>query len=208
MGEYIKLNGQSVKLGTCEDLYYATYDQVQNAVNSGAAERQPGNLPPPDYLAAAHGWRYRFPFPDEDNVAIGTHRNFDRGVLFLVTEDFATNLEHETCGGPRVLVPLYGEPEKREKLQVSTPCPFSATGIAAGIKARPFVEIVRQKLIALEGAPGFHLWTVARCPYCGICWRFDKSEAETLCALQNRSDEFVSQICDRILSGYTTEKLF
>src|SRR3954469_12452711 len=104
MGEYIKLNGQSVKLGTCEDLYYATYDQIQDAVNSGA-EKQEGNLPPPDYLAAAHGWRYRFPFPDE-NIPIGTHRNFARGVLFPVTTDFATNLEHETCGGPRVLVPF------------------------------------------------------------------------------------------------------
>lgn len=208
MGEYIKLKGQSVKLGTNEDLYYATYDQVFGAVNLGHAEKLAGNLPPPDYLAAAHGWRYRFPFQDEDNVAIGTHHNYDRGVLLPVTEDFATNFEHEICSVARALTPLYGDPEKREKLRVTLPCPFSATGIAAGIKAAPYVEIVRQKLNPREGAPGFHLWTVARCPYCGMMWRIDQATAETLCALQNRSDEFVSQICDRILAGYTREKLF
>lgn len=82
MGEYILVNGQSVKLGTCEDLYYVTFQTLQNLLNMGAlAQDGQGNDRPSAYLSEKYGWRYRFPFPDEDNIDVGYHSDFDRGVV-------------------------------------------------------------------------------------------------------------------------------
>lgn len=66
MGEYAKLmgTGESVKIGTCENMYYLRFDQrhqvwpERGSLNPGAAEE----------LAVI---RFRFPWPDEDNVRPG-----------------------------------------------------------------------------------------------------------------------------------------
>lgn len=64
MGEYAvrKSDGQEIKIGTCEDMYYLRYDQ-RDAVQGGDAA-----------LWAARAWegaRFRFPFPGEDGIAPG-----------------------------------------------------------------------------------------------------------------------------------------
>ena len=78
MSEIVLINKKEVKLGTCEDLYYARYRQIREALPN--ATIVPGNAPPVNYTNPQYGWRYRFPFPDEDGVSIGEHPDFMRGV--------------------------------------------------------------------------------------------------------------------------------
>ena len=80
MGEYIGINGEQMKLGTCEDLYYVTYDQARQLLTR--AVQVPGNLPPREYLDPKHQWRYRFPFPEEDGRAAGLFDDFNKGRVF------------------------------------------------------------------------------------------------------------------------------
>ena len=48
MGEYVKLNDQIIKLGTCEDLYYARYHQIKD--NLTMMTKVDGNDEPAAYL--------------------------------------------------------------------------------------------------------------------------------------------------------------
>lgn len=43
MGEYIEHAGQVIKLGTCEDLYYTTFDGLKAMIRDGA-KKTPGTL--------------------------------------------------------------------------------------------------------------------------------------------------------------------
>lgn len=76
MGEYVKLAGESVKIGTCEDLYYCTIPQFKRRLPN--MKKEDGSAEPKEYLTDGVS-RFRFPFPDEDKVAIGNHENFERG---------------------------------------------------------------------------------------------------------------------------------
>jgi len=93
MGEYIKLaNGEDIKIGTCENLYYVTYQQLKNYITRGAKKLE-GNLEPRDYLKEENGFRYRFPFPK----ALGLNE-FDDGYRFTINlseyPEFITNVSH------------------------------------------------------------------------------------------------------------------
>jgi hypothetical protein len=74
MGEYATHAGQSVKIGTCEDMYYLRYDQRHQVT----PER--GSVDP---VADAGVLRFRFPWPDEDHCEPGSAFNgqFERGVI-------------------------------------------------------------------------------------------------------------------------------
>ena len=102
MGEYVKIEGKPVKLGTCEDLYYYTRTELERLLPM--AEEVPGNLPPLQYLEPSHGWRYRFPFPDE----AGTNpqgREYARGVEIIRGETTGDLVDHKpTCSDPSVSV--------------------------------------------------------------------------------------------------------
>ena len=65
MGEYVDYLGEPYKVGTCENLYYVTFESMGKIILS--ALRLTGNDNPSEYLKEEYGWRYRFPFPDEDN---------------------------------------------------------------------------------------------------------------------------------------------
>ena len=88
MGEIISIEGTPVKLGTCEDLYYARYEEIERVVASGRTARREGNLAPAAYLTAA-GFRYRFPFPEEDGQewTKWMGRDFDNLQLNLIERD-------------------------------------------------------------------------------------------------------------------------
>jgi len=64
MGEYAKYNNERVKIGTCEDMLYLRADQRRQV------RPEHGNVNPMD---AEHckAIRFRFPWPDEDNVEPG-----------------------------------------------------------------------------------------------------------------------------------------
>lgn len=91
MGEYIEFDGESLKLGTCEDLLYVTYDKLATIVESRSAKRLGGNLEPREYLKESYGFRYRFPFPPE----MPTGDSCEPGYAVNVwAKDFAGDFEH------------------------------------------------------------------------------------------------------------------
>lgn len=71
MGEYAKYRGESVKIGTCEDMYYLRHGQ------RGQVAREHGNVDP---VADVLALRFRFPFPDEDHIEPGHFESYGRFV--------------------------------------------------------------------------------------------------------------------------------
>lgn len=205
MGEYIKLaNGDEIKVGTCENLYYCTYDELQFWVDQGATKLQ-GNLPPADYLT--NGFRYRFPFPNDPNP----YDDYSKGIVVHVPPELLHNVEHQRiCKG---LHPAGGG----YNINAFITCPMSpdADPGAYSIKPdSPIAEVVQQK--AVDGS----LWTVLRCAYCGAKWRLPPDEgyelAEYLTAWVNRTyhdgpngtddysgyRQYFHAIADAITEGY------
>ena len=68
MGEYIKYRHEIIKIGTCENLYYTSYPKYCTALESNRLSREDGNLSPELYAKPDSGFRFRFPFPDEDKL--------------------------------------------------------------------------------------------------------------------------------------------
>lgn len=71
MGEYAKYRGESVKIGTCEDMYYLRHGQRK------VVTRERGNVDP---VADVTALRFRFPFPDEDHIEPGHFETYGRHV--------------------------------------------------------------------------------------------------------------------------------
>jgi hypothetical protein len=201
MGEYIQLaDGEVVKVGTCEDCYYATLDQLRAAVADGA-RKVPGNLPPADYLDPAGGWRYRFPFPDETGVRIGYHKIYDRGVTVEVPPELLTTGEHGTRWLYMATVASPGPERDRFACNVEVGCPLNPDPAhrPQTSPVRPALQVVQQKQV--DG----QLQTVVRCPYCGALWRLSGAEAAALVAdLRTRyaDDKLVLSIAETITRGY------
>lgn len=64
MGEHATYNGEEIKIGTCEEMYYLRHDQRHLI-----SDYEFGPLD-----------RFRFPFPDEDHIEPGQFDDHDRGV--------------------------------------------------------------------------------------------------------------------------------
>lgn len=71
MGEYANYNGNRIKIGTCESMYYLRFDQRHMVTASETP------LFDPEVLAQI---RFRFPFPAEDAIEPGDFEYTDRGV--------------------------------------------------------------------------------------------------------------------------------
>lgn len=72
MGEYVTYLGRQVKIGTCENLYYVSFQKYQRAYVADMMWRCDGNDYPSEYLKPDSANRFRFPFPDEDRLRFGT----------------------------------------------------------------------------------------------------------------------------------------
>jgi hypothetical protein len=81
MGEVVKYRGTRVSIGTCELLYYTSFQKFHDCLEKGLLAFAEGNLPPEKYIDPKIGFFFRFPFPDEDKLPFG-HINgaFDRGI--------------------------------------------------------------------------------------------------------------------------------
>jgi len=196
MGEYVKINGVETKIGTCEDLYWATHAAYSEAVALGIVERMPGNLPPAEYLKG--DFRFRFPFPDEDGVAMGEQKELEKGLLITVKPG-TFEFEHfqlchsASCGFSH-------------NVNIFLPCPNSVNPYPLGhspINSDQMpVEIVQQRPIKGE------LWTVVRCGYCKAAVRIDRDGAVDLVkqikeqAKGTGSREYWEKVCSRIMAGY------
>lgn len=64
-----KSDGEVVKIGTCECMYYLRWE------DRSKVEKVPNSLDP----SACAGLFFRLPFPEEDDVQIGEYENYNRG---------------------------------------------------------------------------------------------------------------------------------
>ena len=194
MGEYVnhKILGD-VKLGVCEDLFYASYEKLKLAFDKGLLSFVPGNQEPEKYLAPGNTDRFRFPFPDEDNLPIGYNENYNRGVSIQL--DYRIEMEHNK---------ISREVEKRNYQDFL--CQFDAN-YNGKVTAKYCIEIIAQRFIENE------LWTVVRCPECRAMARLDRDEAVKLAEIvwqsgsegDEKSIEFFQEMARRILDGYGIE---
>ena len=159
MGEYIKHNGEKVKLGVLDDLYYVTAPQYLKAYRNGElAQTNEGKRTPEDYLKDNY-FRFRFPFMDE-RENIGDYENFDRGLLFRVPAGFA-EIAHIDAFCEFI--------NEAGNFAVKIPCPQSDAGKESTDitprhtkpKETLSFEVTQHKIKDNK------LVTICRCPFCG-----------------------------------------
>lgn len=199
MGEYIGINGTTVKLGTCEDLYYVRYEELEHVIASGWTKKREGNLEPRDYLST-EGFRYRFPFPEEDGQywTKWMERAHDKGLVVGVPPKLS-EMDHDGIwhgvnanGGFNV--------------NVNLPCP--ATKAFKKLKASPMPEhfplaIKQQRRIGEE------LWLVVACGWCGHKVRLDAVGAAVLAdylKTYGGDKNYWGEVARRIMAGYKLAK--
>ncbi len=200
MGEYIRLDGQTIKLATCESAYYARYSDLVEWVQAGRVGTVPGNLPPADYLDGS--FRFRFPFPDEDHpdewVRLDRYgADYNRGLGFSVpAELMPDDVDHFPIG---LWLPAHGFPPGIGGVQYRVSCPQGPEWDVVPRVEGPLrnVEIVQQR--PFDG----RLWTVLRCAYCGAMWRIDAEMAGVLAAaLADSGTAAGPEMARRVLAGY------
>jgi hypothetical protein len=137
MGEYIKYQGTEIKIGTCEDMYYATYQKYNLALERGQLIKSDNSSNPEEYAKPDSGIRFRFPFPDEDHFQLGDigKNAFDRGVTILISGDLDDTLAvvngvpqtlelrqqklvHKESDGRLALVPVLHNPLTKETFRI------------------------------------------------------------------------------------------
>lgn len=170
MGEYAKYEGEKIKVGTCEDMYYLRFDQLN------LIESLPGEIDfsKDNQLQSA---RFRFPFPDEDGIPPGGFERPDRTLPVH-------------CGIPSDVHHTSIQFSNDRGLLVSLPCPEGESG-----KERPYkihyngyggrVRIVQQRI--WEGK----LVLVCECGSCGVKYRINDffSARPILKALEAKAEE-------------------
>ena len=174
MGEYMrrKSDGERIKVGTCEDLYYLRCDQLGRVYADGDAN-------PRAHLDA---YRFRFPWPEEDGIAPGDFKDYERSMALYV--DSLPELEHGSV--------QFTANYPRAGYVVSLPCPEGPSGsdVPYVVHRNGFagnVRIVQQAV--REGG----LVTIGHCGGCGSPFRFPDLESvqPVLDALETRAESKV-----------------
>jgi hypothetical protein len=205
MSEIVKYKGQSLKLGTCENLYYTTYQVLKKRVNY--LMHVDGNLQPHKYLND-NVFRFRFPFPDENHEKLfGEYDDFERGVLISVPKSLGVEIGHGTSffrtdNNNRSAGPVIGFrlPCIQDESFPNSIQKFDWSNTAN----QTIFEVVQQKLVGKE------LQTVVRCPYCGQLCRLSKKEAENIAEYVTTNKEqytkLIQDIAAIMIEGYYTGK--
>jgi hypothetical protein len=205
MGEYVKYLGEPIKIGTCENLYYATFGKYSEALKYGALTKEEGNLFPESYVKPDSGYRFRFPFPDEDELLLpllidvgdyqrGLPVTIERGEVFQDRDFPALSATYAVSSlaqnGVMNLMP-----------QVN---PNNLTEMVT-------IEIVQQKLITHPD--GLRLSLCYRCPFSKEVWRLEETAEGEFVAAQIRlhyaepatdeqAKDFWNKVAERITEGY------
>jgi hypothetical protein len=223
MGEYVKYGNKTVKLGTCENLYYVTLPQLQ--ANVGLMSFVEGNLEPHAYLDPASGFRYRFPFPDEDGTPVGEYDNYERGLQILLLDQYAPNLvkylrqqntdaDNNFDHNDKWL--SVGNSHYGYAINVKIPCPltdkFRKSGIETSLSGASNVVLLTQQKQVTDKDQN-QVIAIIDCLYCGAKWRLNRSLARELadCVIQDGhrhsadSLQWYLTVADRIMAGYSKE---
>lgn len=191
MGEYATFNGEEVKIGTCENMYYLRFDQ-RNRVTP-----LPGNVDP---VRDAESLRFRFPFPDEDNIEPGAFDDYGRAVVVNCNLPCMTEqVEHHAI-----------QFVSDRGMNVCLPCPDGKHAIE-GVRIhkngyRGNVRIVQQRLVDDK------LVLICQCGSCHAAFRLptlDEAQPviDALRAIAERGNEkpvtgFHYAMSHRIMAGY------
>jgi hypothetical protein len=197
MGEYAKRksDGQEVKIGTCENMYYLRYE------DRAKVAKIPNSLNPAE--DDGDGLRFRLPFPDEDHLQPGEYENYNRGERLYkydpcsfcnggTSEFYKEKCPH--CQGTRK-EPYHTEftdPEAMESpgsfqlshpsgLLISVPCyhgmklPDLGKDTRAGWNGKSwFFELYMLRAAKVDGT--VQVFPVVRCRHCGEQWRYQWSD--------------------------------
>lgn len=210
MGEYVNYKGESIKIGTCESLYYTTLEQFRAALPDMTKES--GNLSPEEYLNPDYKFRFRFPFPDEKNRELGNYDNYDRGYLLSFPRSLGVTMCHDT---------MFFRTDEKVKaapaIGFRLPCP-SGDNWPRDIECfdwshalgNTILEVVRQGIITSpdEITPGavVEVQTIVRCPYCGSLSRLSREEAQAIADYyEKKGTDEQKEITRIILDGYLQE---
>jgi hypothetical protein len=163
MGEYAKYKGESIKIGTCENMYYLRADQRAKITGY-------------DFASCLGEIRFRFPFPDEDNIEPGAFEDYDRGFRIPGGWTIPADFDHD--GTVQFTSPI--------GYVLSIRCPESVDG-PRGLGAidvdgvnvhrngfRGGYVVRQQKYVDGEW------WTVVACKSCGCAWRLPRETAATV----------------------------
>lgn len=206
MGEYAtrKSDGQTIKIGTMEEMYYLRADQLH------LIEPQRGNYDPRQ-RKIAENLRFRFPFPWEDKLAPGGEMDHDAS-LPVRGADLPEEFDHSTI-----------QFRSQRGILVSLPCPESKEGRESGLKFHyngyaGKLHIVQQRLI------GDQLALVCKCGSCGAKFRLPTLNdaqpiVDALLKEADQKEEFphhatgwdpvtLREVARRIVSGYTARNFF
>jgi len=168
MGEYAKYNGQSVKIGTCESMYYLRYSQ-RHDVQAEAHSLDP---------ATTTGLFWRLPFPDEDAVPPGSFKEHNRGFrLYRNGTGTASNPVEDF--NPEGLEPGTIQLSHPSGLMVNVPCHHGAKLPEVG-GANSFWNgrTWHLELASIKNLPDGTFRPVVHCRFCGQMWSFDWSDVK------------------------------
>ena len=201
MSEMIKYKDRSITLGTCQNLYYATYADLKNNVEHFT---KISSLSVEGYLNEKYGFRYRFPFADE-KPNIGNYAPFNRGFMVKISrrllKDTAKQIFHNRVFTRNDEVPgfSYG---------FFNPCPVvkcDEVEIMDWSNLRNYLIFEITQQMQFNG----QLVTVVRCPFCQNVSRFgvdDWTEINTIIQdPANEYDELTRENSARAMAGYLTK---
>jgi len=176
MGQYY--NG--TKIGTCENMYYLRLEKARKLAEMGACDDD--NIPFLTYVNDGET-RFRFPFPQEDEMAddLVNAQLFDEGFLVPCPEE--VEISHATiCMGST----LYN---KTDNVNVFIPCLHSKEFKETGIKTStpPFHQFLkvcykamRPKIVNGEETKELVESTLFECARCGQLQRVSHEEMEKI----------------------------
>lgn len=181
MGEYATYLGQSVKIGTCESMYYLRADQAHLVTALS------GNVDP---IGDRNEIRFRFPFPDEDAIAPGGF------------EDYNRRLRLNGVRAPAELADDHSSVQFTSPLGyvASLPCPESIADAPPGLGAVKVADGVNVHRNGFGGATFLsqqrlvdgELLPILECA-CGMAWRVPTIEecAPIFAALASEHERYL-----------------
>lgn len=190
--EFVLYKGQPLLIGHDFDLYYTDYWRYSHALRAGLFGQQDGCLMPQEYALPESGYRFRFPFPEEDDKHLGGVglANYYWGLPITIARGDLFPKGHFTQ--------MEGRPNPNNSGDEVT------------------IEIIQQRLVVRNEEPCLAL--IYRCPHSGTKWRIEqKAEAGFICAQiaeryvktngYEKIKDYWRKVSYRILQGYEPSKL-
>ena len=167
MGEYAQYNGEKIKIGTCEQMYYIRFEDRDKV------SHKPGNVDLSDPVDVGC-LRFRVPFIDEDHILPGEYEDYNRGLrLYRGHEDFRPAETPE----PGSMFFRHNE----AGLQFSVPCYHGEKLPDLGPEIKPrwngkgyAYELASIRAVYDNGV--LKTFPVVRCRFCSEQWRFTWDE--------------------------------